>query len=586
MRVLTRLRLRLRSLLRRAHVDHELDAELRFHLDHQIAENLAAGMPAGDARNAALRTIGGIAQFKEECRDARRIQLIEDLARDLAYALRQMRRTPILAAAAIASLALGIGANTAIFSLIDAVLLRTLPVECPGRLVLLSAASRNGTRGSFSYADYQWIRDRNDVFSGVLASARFTADMTLDGRVRRVNAAVVSGNYFSVLGVRPAHGRLLTSTDDTPNAHAVAVISHGFWTRHFGPAHEVITRTLQVGGALIEVAGVAPPEFFGESIGSAPDLWVPSALQPQLMQAPSWLNTRNIGWLDLMARLKPGVGIETARSHLAALLPAVQADLRIDARNDYLSAILVEPGAGGFSRLRGRYSEPLHILMGAVAIVLLLACANASNLLIARAAVRRREFAVRLAIGAGRGRLVRQLFVESLLLGAVAGAFGLLLAPWTTKLLVSLIGGSPVEPSLNLRVLGFSAIVTLAAGFIFGMVPSLHAARIDPGPVLKLGGQMGGIRRWSAARLLVSAQVALSLSLLVGAGLFVHTLVNLQRSDPGFDRDNVLQVQLDPQAGGYKGLRSAALAASLRERIAKIQGVRSASVSAHGFSRG
>ena len=511
------------------------------------------------------------------------------LLQDLKYGLRMLRRSPVFTAVAVLSLALGIGANTAIFSLVDAVLLRMLPVRNPAQLVILDCLSRNGGRGSFSHADYEWIRDRNQVFSGVIASSGWRLDWNRASAKQRVNADLVSANFFSVLGVEPALGRVLESLDDQGSGgRPVAVISYGLWLREFQSSPSVLGKTITLGDIPFEVVGVAPLDFFGVTVGNNPDVWIPLTMQARLNPGHSFLNTRNTGWLDLMARLRPGVTRQQASASLAALHSAIQSEMHIDVNRDSLNRIGVSPGSSGISWLRARFSQPLHILMGVVALVLLIACANVSNLLLARAEARQREFAVRLAIGAPRLRILRQLLSESLLLAALAGVAGLAIARGLSDVLLSIADVQTIRVSLNWKILLFAASISLIASVIFGVVPSLRGSRVDPGNAIKLDVRSIGdrVRRWSFSNGLVIAQVALSLMLLITAGLLIRTLHNLENSNTGFDRGNVIQAHIDPSAAGYKTERMPDLAARIIERIQTVPAVESASASVHGFGAG
>lgn len=514
---------------------------------------------------------------------------IQQFGRDLHYATRMLRRSPDLTAAVVLSLALGIGANTAIFSLIDAVLLRMLPVSHPEQLVILDCLSRNGTRGSFSHADYEWISERNQVFSGVMASAGWRLEWNKDIVKRSVNASLVSGNFFSVLGVRPVLGRVFESDDErVSGGRTVAVIGYGLWRSEFGSSPSVLGQVMMLGGVPFEIVGVAPREFFGIGVGDSPDVWLPLTVQPRLNPGHSFLNTRNTGWLDLVARLKPGITLEQARVSLAVLYAAIQSEQHIDSNRDAMNRIGVSPGSGGISWLRARYSEPLHILMGMVALVLLIACANVSNLLLARATARQREFAIRIAMGAPRRRIVRQLLTESLLLAALSGAAGLAMAQALNQVLLAMANVQAIKVTLNWKILLFTAIVSLLTSVLFGITPSVRGSRTNPDGAVKFDSRTvgGHMTSWNFSHLLVTAQVALSVVLVVTASLFIRTLRNLENSGTGFDRDNVVQARIEPAAAGYKTEQMPALVSRMIERIQALPAVESASGSAHSFGAG
>ena len=512
---------------------------------------------------------------------------MQSLWQDLKYAARLVGRSPGFTAVVVLTLALGIGANTAIFSLIDAVLLRTLPVRQPEQLVILDCLSRTGNRGSFSHTDFEWIRDGNNVFSGVSASTEWRVDWLNSGSKERVSAVLASGNFFSVLGVRTIVGRAFNNEDDRSGA-AVGVISYDFWRNRFAKSPDVLGKTLLLDGTMVQIVGVAQPEFYGVAVGSAPEIWMPLSMQPRLNDGRSFLNTRNVGWLELMARLRPGMTPEKARIGLSVLYSAVQADLHIDPQNDALNRIGVSPGAGGFSYLRARYSEPLHVLMVIVALVLLIACTNVSNLLLVRSASRRREFAVRLALGAPRSRIVRQLLTESFLLSLAAGILGLGLALVVDRILIRLTGATTIDVGLNWELLVFTAVISSLTAFGFGVVPSTRSAGEDPARGTSLGSRAIGDnsrqRRFSNG--LVALQIAISFVLIVTAGLFIKSLQNLRNFDPGFERAAVIEVGVDPSYAGYKADQSASLGEQLIQRVRAVPGVKSASASVFTFGGG
>jgi predicted permease len=570
---------------RRKQSEQDLERELRSDLELEAEEQREKGLSPETAHYAALRAFGNTTYVKEDVRAMWGWIFLDRLKQDVIYALRGMRRSPGFTAVAVLSLALGIGANTAIYSLIDTVLLRMLPVPDPAQLVILDCLSRSGLRGSFSHGDYEWIRDRASMFSGVAASASWRIDWKTASARRRLNASLVSANFFAVLGVPPALGRAFEPASDP---RALAVISYRLWQREFQSSPSALGSTMVLADVPFEIIGVAPSEFFGIAMGDDPDVYIPLTTQPLLAPGHSILHTRNTGWLDLFARLRPGVTAWQAREGLAVLYSAVRSELHIDANRDAMNRIGVSPGAGGISWLRARFSEPLHILMGLVALVLLIACANVSNLLLARAAARRREFAVRLAIGASRGRIAGQLLTECILIAALAGALSLAIAQYLSHLLLTLADVHSIHASLNWKTMAFTGALSLITGLVFGMAPSLRGARGDPGSTIKVGARSVGDRAWgwSLSHWLVTAQVALSLLLLITASLLIRTFRNLQRADTGFDRDRVIQVQVDPGAAGYKSEQMPGVAERMIERIQELPTVESASASALGFGWG
>jgi predicted permease len=608
MRLAYKLWLRLRSLLLRPRVEEELDGELSFHLQQQIDENLAAGMSPEDARFAALRSIGGADQVKEKCRDMRGVNFVENLVRDLHYATRMLRKSPGFTAVAILSLALGIGANTAIFSLIDRVMLQSLPVRNPEQLVLLGDGRVSGTwegvriqgrANMFSYPVYRDLEARNQVFSGLLAFVSYTDTVRANigrGEPELVNMKMVSGNYFAVLGVSPLLGRTLAASDDQTGANPVVVLSYAYWKRRFARDPAVLSKTITIpktvtSGAVFQVVGVTPPDFFGEKVGALPDLWVPLTSEAR-PPARSWLTRRNLACLQMIGRLKPGLTGQAASANIdlqfRQLLTDYAGSKITDQRRKEIAAVTVEthPAERGISSLRLRFSFSLQILMGVVGLVLLIACANVANLLLARAAARQNEIALRLAIGASRRRLIGQLLTESVLLASLGGVLGVLLARWAGNLLVGMVSSGttplPLDLSPNLRMLGFTTAVSLLTGVLFGLAPALRATRVAIHPTLRSGRASGG----RLGRGLVVAQVALSLSLLIGAGLFVRSFRNLENMDTGFVKENVLMFDIDPGYTGYKGAQLTSLYERILERVNGMPGVRAASVAFVSFNQG
>ncbi len=520
---------------------------------------------------------------RQQLAEARPLHFWQTLSQDVRYGARLLKRSPGLTVTIVFTLALGIGANAAIFSLVEAVLLRMLPVREPQSLVIVRALSRQGTRDSFSHTDYEWLRDHNRTFAALSASAVWKVNLDAGDRKERVTAELVSGNYFQLLGVEPAAGRMITVEDDH-QGRLVAVLSHAFWQRSFAGRDDALGSSLRLNGASLTIVGVAPRGFAGEFAGNPPDFWVPLGGQPTLSGGGgSTLHTRNVSWLDVMGRLRPGVTTAQAQAAMPPLLESLRADLRVDSQNDYLGAITLEPGGGGLSSLRDYYAQPLRVLMALVAVVLLIACANVANLLMARAAARRREFAVRLAIGAGRARVVRQLLTESCLLVAMASVTGLAMADGIVRMLLAVSQVQGLDVHLNLSVLAFTVAISSAAAVTFGFAPALQCNRIDPWPVLKDGIRAAGTAaRFNPSRLLVVAQTALSLVLVIASGLLLRTLVNLEAIDPGFD-EQVLEANLDTSLVSANGV---ALGNALVERLSTLPGVERASFSQFGFGRG
>jgi predicted permease len=522
-------------------------------------------------------------------------RLEDEMFQDLRFGMRLLLKNPGFTAVAMLSLALGIGANTAIFSLVDAVLLKLLPVRNPEQLVALDSFSQRGERHNFSHPLFEQLRARTSVFSGLFAAVDGTSRMEMtvpvsSGQTEQAEVQLVSGEYFQALGVDAVAGRTLTAADDqTPGAHPVAVLSYGFWQRRFAGDVAVIGRSITLKGQPFTVIGVTPPAFFGEAVGRAPDIWAPLMMEPPLGRGVTYLKNANVGWLRLMARLKPGVSEQQAQAALTLSLEqlkAEQSDVGQSAR--HISRLEVLPGRQGLAEFRNQFAKPLRILMAVVGLVLLIACANVANLLLARATRRQKEVAVRLAIGAGRFRLIRQFLTESLLLAAAGGALGLLFAWWGSRVLLILASSGsaplPIDVEPNVRILGFTLAVSLLTALLFGLAPALIVTRQEVNSALKATAQARP--RLSLSRPLVVAQVALSLLLLTGAGLFVQTLRNLRTLDLGFAAEQIVQARVRPQASGYKPEQLPELYRRLLERLNSAPGVRSASLADSGFRTG
>ena len=531
---------------------------------------------------------------------------------DLRYSARILWKAPGFTLIAALTLSLGIGANTAIFSLMDAVMLRSLPVRDPGRLALFGAGESQGitigfpnaSTDLFSYPFYRDVRQHNQVFTDVAAIQSLPNNVygVVSGAGSdpgRIGARLVSGSYFSVLGVEAFLGRTFTDADDqVPGGHPVAVASHAWWVSRLGADPAAVGRTLTIGSTVYTLIGVAPREFFGTEVGESQDIWIPLAMEEQV--PPGWKGRENnlFQSLYLVARLKPGVGIERAGVEVNQLFDqalhqyAGSQPSPERLRDIQQASIELTPAGHGLSQLRLQFSEPLKALMAVVGLVLLIACANVANLLLARGVARRKEFAVRMALGAGRLRLIRQLCAESVLLAALGGALGVIMAWWSSQALVWIASTGPAQLPIDVtpdaRILGFTLLASLLSAIIFGIVPAIRATKFDLNPALKDGRGDSAMTRSLLGKALVVSQVALSLLVLVSAGLFVRSLINLRNVDTGFSPQNVLLLQPATDSVGYKDddPRLTNLYREVEEKVSAIPGVRAASFSLFSFNQG
>jgi predicted permease len=511
---------------------------------------------------------------------------------DIRYAVRILIQNPAFAAVAVLSLALGIGANTAIFTLIDTVILRPLPVRAPQELVVVA---RNPEQPSteFNYPDYCYIRDHNQSFSGVLATANWNWALSVPGEGEAseiVSGATVTGNYFEVLGVRSAVGRLFTPADNqTEGAHPVAVLGYDIWQRRFGGDFSIVGRAIRINGSTFTIIGVAERGFRGTAVGNPAQIFVPAVMLRDVYRGVRDWNTRHFWWLDVIARLKPGVSMQAASAemevtwcHIVTSDPDYKPRPAYNKDGEKYDHALVIPGAGGNSGFRDRFTKPLTVLMTVVGLVLLIACANVANLLLVRATRRQKEIAVRLAIGAGRGRLARQLLMETLVVSALGGVAGMVFAWWGDRALLGLLPKTAIPIDLHLqpdwRMLAFAFAASLITGVVCGLAPAVQCTR--PNLLTSLKNETAAARRsrFDLRRALVVAQVAISLLLLIGAGLFVRSLSKLENLDPGFARERVLLVKVDPQSSGYKGQRLRDYYERLLARTSEFPEVRAASL--------
>jgi putative ABC transport system permease protein len=580
----------------------EVDEEIQFHLESEIEANVAAGMPLAEAQRQAAIAFGSRERTREACREERPSFFLESLGRDVRYGLRGLWRNPGFSIVAVLTLALAIGANTTIFSLIDQALIQALPVRDPGQLVVLSFAgshpehwhseggSSPGHTHEFSYPMYRDLRDSNSVLSGLIAESRATLGVTWNNRSEQVRAEMVSGNYFEMLGVKPAAGRLFGARDETaPGANPVAVLSFDFWKTHLAAA-PVVGKTLLVNGTLFTITGVSAPGFHSMVWGHRPDVFVPLTMEQVLTPEWQYLNDRQAYWIDLMGRLKPGESRVQAEASLKTLFLALRAsefpqlrDQSAKARQEFITAagLNLEAGADGFSPLRGDVKMPLTIMMGMVLLVIAMAVVNVASLLLVRAASRAREFSMRYALGATGTQVLRQLLAEGMLLGLGGAALGLAIAPETLHLLINWVSGNaqeamPFVVTLDWRVLGFALGVTVFASLLFSLAPALQFRnpRLAEAMQQRTGPSAGGSLKFR--RTCVALQIGFSLLLMVAAGVFVRTIDNLRRVNTGFATDHLLAFDLNPSLAGYPPAGVAPVEQRALDAVNALPGVRAA----------
>jgi macrolide transport system ATP-binding/permease protein len=594
-------------LFRRDQREADLRAELEFHL-HEEAESRSGA----DATWAARRELGNVALVAENTRSQWGWTLIEQFAQDVRYAWRTMRQNRAFTVLAVLSLALGIGANTAIYSFMDTIMMRSLPVKDPRALAVLNwrmkSATMRGTvmhggsgtsfedkktgsteAGIFPYPAVEELRKSTDVFSSLFAYYPMgELNVMVGDQAEVTHGEYVSGEYFTGLSVPPAAGRLIDTGDDR-DAAAVAVLTFAYSRRRFGDASSAVGQTVRINNRPFTVIGVAPPEFFGVDPSDFPDVFTPFHANQIFGESRGSYVDPNYYWVEMMGRLRPGVTLTQAQSRLAPRFQQWAASTAsTDHERSVLPALWVREGAGGLDSLRRQYSKPLYVLLAMVGLILAIACANIANLLLARSAARKREMAVRLSMGAGRWRVIRQLLTESVLLASVGGALGVLFAIWGVRFLTVLLANGredfPLHADLNWHVLAVAAAMSILTGIVFGLAPALQATKVDVIPALKE--TRGGDRRprvrlrflrVSLSQALVVSQVALSLLMLVAAGLFVRTLSNLESITLGFNRENLLLFAVNAAQAGHKGAERDAFYDALQKQLTEIPGVRAAS---------
>jgi len=602
-----------RKLFTRHRQEQEAQDELHFHVEKETEKNIAAGMPPDEARRQALIAFGGVTQTRESLREIHGGGFFEAVLQDARYGLRMLRKTPGFTAIAVLTLALGIGANTAIFSLIDAVIFRSMPIEAPGDLFVFEWHAHqppsNYSYHSFGDCDdhlkasppggcslplpyFRDVQAQTSVFSHLTAfTSAGQLDMSGNGPAKMVKGEFVSGDYFPTLGVHAYMGRLISPSDDQQDAPAVAVLNYGFWQREFGASNSAVGKTIRLNGISFLIVGVAEPRFDALTLANKYDLWAPMAQRPHLV--PRW-NPRqdkmNASWLIILGRVKPGVSVSQAQAAVSLLFhnDMLQSDIKMfKPENDPAIRLVSAPRILGGTQKQ--ILQPLYVMMMCVTVVLLIACANVAGLLLARSASRQREIAVRVALGAKRGRIILQLLTESVMLAVAGGILGLLVAIWGAKALMWIVSaGAPsplaFSPELDWRVLAFTAGISLLTGIVFGLAPALRGSDVGLTSSLKTTSDglapQGKHRRITAGGMLVSVQMALAIVVLVTAGLFVRTLSNLKALNPGFDTHNVLLFGIDPRLAGYKGAQVDSLFQRLQEKFSALPGVTAASYSA------
>ena len=616
----------LKRFFKRSHADADLEKELESHLAHEIDDNVARGMTEEEARRQAYLKLGNPLRIRDAVWETNHLAWLEDTWRDLRYAARTLGKTPGFTLVVLVVMALGIGANTAIYSFLDSLLLRSLPVSDPASLVVLNwhakdrrgdsviqsmsgsidADSRLGmVSGIFPYSAFVLLQQSpafSDVFAYCHTREVREINLTINGHAEIAAGELVTGNFFRGLAVVPAAGRLFLPEDDRVGAAAVVIVSYAYSEKRFGGAVAAAGQSVLLNNLPFTVVGVTPREFFGVDPARVPDVYLPlhtnlllGAADPFGFRTNDYLDDHYY-WLQVMARLHPGVSLARAQAQLA---PRFQQWVAGTATNDVqranLPVLLVREGAAGLDTLRRRFSKPLYVLMTLVAMILVIACSNVANLLLARASSRRREIALRMSVGAGRFRVIRQLLTESVLLASLGGALGVLVAVWGIRFLSLLLAGGPehlpLHADLNWHVLSVAAGLSVLTGLLFGLIPALQSTRLDLAsavkesqlsqpPVRHSSSENSFSRnlfgRLSVSQALVVGQIAISLVMLVAAGLFVRTLSNLESIELGFNRENLLLFRLNARQAGHRDPEISTFYGNLRQRLAEIPGVRNA----------
>ena len=568
-------------------LEGDLDRELQYHIDRRVTDLIHSGLPEPEARRRVALELGGATQVREEVRDIWLTRWLRDFVYDLRFSARSFLRSPSFTATAVLSLALGIGATTALYSLIDQVVLRALPVDHPERLVLIDwnrfeqLAETFGTDNLMSYPICRDLQQQKQFFDGVFCRAATTINFSTGGEPRLTAAELVSGTYFSVLGVSPALGRLLTIDDDqAPGSSPVVVLSYDFWKNQFGSAQDIVGRKVLVNQYPMTVVGVAAPTFHGIDVGEVPSLWIPAVMSAQAIPGFDTMLDRRTRWMQILGRLKQNVSLAQAQT---GLQPWFKAMLDEDTRRTDFSRVSAEqrrrflastlaltPAPQGHSVLRHDFSRPLWVLFVATAVLLALACLNVAGLFLARGSARHREISTRLALGASRGRIGRQLLADSVLLAFAGGLLGVVMAPVAVRALIAFLphntAANDLHANVDTRLLLFAFLVSLATGFLAGSAPALQAGRksLDSSLRERGGTPSGGL---ALRRAIVTAQIAFTLILVIAAGLFVRTLSGLLAKGPGFDTSSLISFGIKPALNGYSGAEESRLIRRISEGL-------------------
>ena len=606
-------------MLQRRRKEAEIHEELQFHLKEEAAEREQEGIAPEQAKWAAHRELGNVTLVQEHVRAVWIWTLLDQIVQDLRYALRVMWASKTFSTLAILSLALGIGANSAIYSFMDAIMLRSLPVSDPSSLVILQwhgpSRWQGGVRrpsvlhtmsgttydddklgdvaGIFPYPAFELFQKNASLFSSIFAyHTAHELNVVVKGQADIAKGEYVSGDYFGGLAIQPAAGRMIVPNDDQAGSHLVAVVSLGFSQRYYGGPANAANQTILINNVPATVIGVTPPEFFGVNPATAPDVYLPMRAAVSVEASdpygakPKWYLDQNFYWIEIMARLRPGVSRGQVRAALAPQFRQwVESTVTDEREREILPSLVVQEGAGGVEALRRRYSQPLYVLMALVGLILAIACSNIASLLLARATARRGEMALRLSLGAGRLRLVRQLLTESVLLAFLGGILGVFISVWGIRFLTVLLANGQsdftLHANLNWHVLSVTAALSFLTGILFGLAPALQSTRVDVVPALKKLRSTDARSRipFSLSHALVVLQIALSLLMLVAAGLFVRTLKNLQSVEVGFNRENVLLFELDARKAGHKDPEISVFYDDLQKRFSAVPGVRNVSLS-------